>query len=103
MSSWQPFRGEYEKTFYQIRFPDGEVRKHCFPNAGYMHALDGSGLMWSEKSQIEFKRCDCGEKWSGCSEMETRPEPQHVITDPCGHVDPEGGAYRFDNCPYVHV
>lgn len=75
MSSWQPFRGEYEKTFYQIRFPDGEVRKHCFPNAGYMHALDGSGLMWSEKSQIEFKRCDCGEKWSGCSEMETSLTP----------------------------
>jgi hypothetical protein len=71
MSEWQPFRGEYEKTFYQIRFPDGDVRKHCFPNAGYMHALDGSGLMWGEKSQIEFKRCDCGEKWSGCSEMET--------------------------------
>lgn len=31
---WHMFTGEYEKAFYDLRFPNGTIYKQLWPNAG---------------------------------------------------------------------
>ena len=62
---WSSWDGEYEKQHYWLLLPrylpslpgqtaavndsspKGRELVHCWPNAGMMHALDGSGRAWS--------------------------------------------------------
>lgn len=41
-----PFEGEYEKRFYDVRLPDGEIVLNCWPNAGFMN----------ETAQVDHQR-----------------------------------------------
>jgi hypothetical protein len=50
--TWIPFDGEYEKEFYWALLPDGET-VYCWPNAGYMVAVDGSGRQWEPSANIQ--------------------------------------------------
>lgn len=45
---WRAFLGDgdYDKEWYDVRLPDGQIVKHCWPNAGRMNATDGSGQEW---------------------------------------------------------
>jgi hypothetical protein len=43
--------GDYEKQHYLVTTPDGE-RVVCWPNAGRMHANDGSGRDWWPKDGV---------------------------------------------------
>lgn len=42
----------YEKEFYAVKLEDGSIIK-CWPNAGYMNAVDGSGRMYNESHNIQ--------------------------------------------------
>lgn len=55
MSNWRPFIGMYQKKFYDVRLANGEIVKHCWPNAGNMCAIDGSGREWSDIDPIEIR------------------------------------------------
>jgi len=46
--------GSYDKTWYDIRLPSGEVLT-CWPNAGCMMSMDGSGRTWLPKDNIEVR------------------------------------------------
>lgn len=37
--------GSYEKEFHYVHLPDG-TKVTCWPNAGTMNAIDGSGRRW---------------------------------------------------------
>lgn len=51
---FRPFEGDYEKQWYEVRLPDGEILL-CWPNAGKMIAIDGSGGEWSPSDGIEYR------------------------------------------------
>lgn len=36
---WQPYNGDYEKRWYDIRLKGGAILKDCYPNAGFFHPL----------------------------------------------------------------
>lgn len=44
---FKPWSGEYNKQYYDVLLPDGEIVANCWPNAGQMMAMDGSGRKWS--------------------------------------------------------
>jgi hypothetical protein len=38
---WKPYKGIYEKIYYDIKMCDGTVHETCWPNAGYFHPFEG--------------------------------------------------------------
>lgn len=42
--------GDYEKEHYWVY--RGSDRILCWPNAGYMNSVDGSGRMWEPEARI---------------------------------------------------
>ena len=46
VDNWHEFDGDYSKDWYDVRLPDGKIIKHCWPNAGFMVATDGTGREW---------------------------------------------------------
>jgi len=45
-TEWHLFTEDYEKAFYDVQEPDGTIIKHCWPNAGFMEDVHGSGKRW---------------------------------------------------------
>lgn len=43
--STEPWTGDYDKSFYWLTTAKGEQVK-CYPNAGFMCAMDGSNRKW---------------------------------------------------------
>lgn len=41
MSEWIPYKGDYEKRWYDIKLFNGSIIKECYPNAGIF--TDGKG------------------------------------------------------------
>lgn len=52
---WKPWDGTYEKQFYDVRYDRCKVQLHCWPNAGKMVAVDGSGLKWGREDAVEVR------------------------------------------------
>lgn len=52
---WKPWDGTYEKQFYDVRYDRCKVQLHCWPNAGKMIAVDGSGLKWGREDAVEVR------------------------------------------------
>lgn len=50
MSDYTLWDGEYDKRFYAVLIKDKPV--FCWPNAGEMNALDGSGKHWKPEDQV---------------------------------------------------
>jgi len=55
---WVIFDGDYEKTQYDVKLPDGTIITGCWPNAGHMCSMDGSGRNWSETDNIQVKESE---------------------------------------------
>jgi hypothetical protein len=53
--AWKPWDGTYEKQFYDVRYDRCKVQLHCWPNAGKMVAMDGSGLEWEREDAVEVR------------------------------------------------
>jgi hypothetical protein len=49
--------GDYEKQFYWLQTADGE-RVKCYPNAGIMNSLDGSGRQWRPDGAVQVEPID---------------------------------------------
>ena len=47
-----PYTGDYDKRFYDVKLADGTIIPRCWPNAGKLVAMDGSGRMWDENDSI---------------------------------------------------
>lgn len=48
----RPFRrwnGRYQKEFYDVLLPSGEIVKNCWPNAGKLNELTGKRRQWKYK------------------------------------------------------
>ena len=39
--NWKPYKGVYEKLWYDIKLEDGSILTNCYPNAGFFHSFDG--------------------------------------------------------------
>jgi len=54
--------GAYRKEFYEVRLKSGDIIE-CWPNAGRMVALDGSGREFKpeDKVAVRLKEEDYGE------------------------------------------
>lgn len=50
-----PWNGDYRKTTYLARINGKEVP--CWPNAGKMCSIDGSGREWGPEDGIEVRVC----------------------------------------------
>lgn len=53
---WQPFTGEYEKIWYDIKLTHGHVIHTCYPNADTFHTIggqviDGKAVKYIRKSE----------------------------------------------------
>jgi hypothetical protein len=55
MGSWHKFTGRYVKKFYELRMRKNGRPVLCWPNAGYMNAVDGSGRQWSPHADVEVR------------------------------------------------
>ncbi len=44
----------YQKTEYDVLLPNGTIHERCWPNAGKLNAMDGSGKKWSEG--VQYRR-----------------------------------------------
>jgi len=53
--AFQDWDGGYSKAWYDVETPMGEVITHCWPNAGFMTATDGSGRQWAVHSGIKVR------------------------------------------------
>lgn len=69
-NDWQPFTGEYEKQFYEVRGEGDFVIKHLWPNAGKLFATDGQDLEFTPAMRVHFRPCTCGHKRGGCLQPE---------------------------------
>lgn len=49
--NWQPYNGDYEKRFYDIKTFSGEVFEYCWPNAGKFHSRSGHSI---DEKDVEF-------------------------------------------------
>ena len=49
---WVLWDGDYEKEFYWVKPPGGGLAVKCWPNAGWMNTVDGSGRMWQSEANI---------------------------------------------------
>ena len=38
-SEWLPFTGDYDKVYYDVKLPSGEIVPHCWPNAGMIYTV----------------------------------------------------------------
>lgn len=56
-----PWYGLYDKTMYDIKLLDGTIIDNCWPNAGLMMSIDGSGRSWTIKEVAGF-RCAINHK-----------------------------------------
>ena len=56
---WEPFTDDYDydKAPYEVLMRDGSAVQ-CWPNAGLMNALDGSGRMWGPDEHVLVRRCE---------------------------------------------
>lgn len=54
---WVPLTKDfdYEKQFYDVLLPSGVVVKHCWPNAGYLCDINGSGLKFGPEDNIKIR------------------------------------------------
>ncbi len=54
---WEDFtlNYDYEKDPYDVQLADGTIVKWCWPNAGKMCAMDGSGRTWDHTSGIKVR------------------------------------------------
>jgi hypothetical protein len=52
---FKPWDGEYNKQYYDVLLPDGRIIATCWPNAGKMVAMNGSGKMWSVEDKIQVR------------------------------------------------
>ena len=48
---FKKYKGEYEKTEYDIMLFNGKVFHNCWPNAGKFHTQDGLSI---DGEQVEF-------------------------------------------------
>lgn len=48
---FSPWDGFYEKEFYWLGKLNKKNVVKCYPNAGFMNAVDGSGRMWGPKAK----------------------------------------------------
>lgn len=53
---FNPWNGEYDKDFYEVLLPNGDIVLECWPNAGKMFAMDGTGRMWEVKDKIQVRK-----------------------------------------------
>lgn len=55
--NWQQFTEDFDylKEFYDVMLPSGDVVKHCWPNAGWMNAINGDGRKWSGKDGVKVR------------------------------------------------
>lgn len=51
MNDWQIFDGDYEKNIYEVKDSEGKIYE-CWPNAGRMVALDGSGKEFFPEDKV---------------------------------------------------
>lgn len=51
MSTWHKFTGRYSKRVYEAQLSDGRLLL-VWPNAGELHALDGSGRRFTEDDGV---------------------------------------------------
>ena len=49
------WNGEYDKVHYDVLLPDGELVKHCWPNAGKMCAMDSKQRSWTKDDGIKVR------------------------------------------------
>lgn len=54
MSRWHKFTGRYIKKMYQVKLSNGDIIL-AWPNAGKLHAMDGSGGQYTEADNVEIK------------------------------------------------
>jgi hypothetical protein len=45
---------DYEKVIYQVKLKDGAIVQ-CWPNAGFMNAVDGSGRVFKPMAGIKCR------------------------------------------------
>lgn len=43
---WIKFDGRYEKLFYDVLTPDGQIIERCWPNGGFISATSGKNQKW---------------------------------------------------------
>lgn len=48
--------GAYVKRYYDVLVPKTDEIVKCWPNAGLMNALDGSGRSWSFEDHIKVRK-----------------------------------------------
>jgi hypothetical protein len=53
---FRPWTGLYQKIEYDVMLPDGTIVPNCWPNAGFMNAVDGTNRKWSVTSNIKIRR-----------------------------------------------
>jgi hypothetical protein len=70
-NDWAPFKGDYEKQFYEIR-KGHAIIQHCWPNAGRLWP-DGWAISFGERDGVEFRKCNCGHKYGGCLKPAVSP------------------------------
>lgn len=51
LEDFKVWDGEYEKEFYDVRLPSGEIIL-CWPNSGVMNSLDGSGRVFRFDTEL---------------------------------------------------
>lgn len=78
MSEWQPFTGNYEKQWYDVLLPDGEVVECCWPNAGHLHEMRGRSRQWDETSGVKF-RPSTRDPWESQEEADARETDRAVV------------------------
>jgi hypothetical protein len=56
-NAWQPFTPDfdYEKAFYDVLLPSGEIVKHCWPNAGWLNTMFGTMRKWSGTDGVKVR------------------------------------------------
>lgn len=50
---WLPWDGKYAKQVYLVKTQDGKIYE-CWPNAGFMSSIDGSGKQFSPTDKIKI-------------------------------------------------
>ncbi len=52
---WHKWGGLYSKLFYEARLLGAEIVSPCYPNAGVLFALDGTGRTFLPSDKIEVR------------------------------------------------
>jgi hypothetical protein len=54
---WEPFTKDFDywKKFYDVMLPDGTIVEQCWPNAGWMNAINGDGRKWGPEDNIKVR------------------------------------------------